>query len=88
MLYLMTHAHLECSRSWVQEPVWSNQRNEIDICCFSASLRAGWLRIRLMCQSGATCLPVEYSLSAWTNITNPTQRIGLVQSRHHHLIEM
>jgi hypothetical protein len=46
---------------------------KIGICCFStkhAALRSkskraktGWLRIRIMCQSGATCLSVDYCFS-------------------------
>jgi hypothetical protein len=37
---------------------------KIGICCFSAKhegarAKTGWLRIRIMCQSGATCLSVD-----------------------------
>ena len=39
---------------------------EIGICCFFSEnqhlgvrAKTGWLEIRIMCQSGATCLPVD-----------------------------
>jgi len=46
-----------------------------------------WLRIRLICPSGATCLPADCCFSELA-LKNPTQRVGLEQSGHqHHFIE-
>jgi hypothetical protein len=44
---------------------------KICICCFSAKYvafrrKAGWLGIRIMCPSGATCLPVDCCFSELT----------------------
>ena len=39
---------------------------KISICCFSTkhtALRTGWLGIRIMCPSGATCLPEDCCFS-------------------------
>ena len=39
---------------------------KIDICCFSAkhaALRIHWCEIRIMCPSGATCLPADCCFS-------------------------
>ena len=44
---------------------------EIVFCCFSAKhaalrrekAKTGWLGIRIMCPSGATCLPADYCFS-------------------------
>jgi hypothetical protein len=41
-----------------------------------------WLR--LMCQSGATCLYVEGSVSELALYKKPTQHVGPVQNRHHY----
>ena len=61
---------------------------KIGIGCFSskhATLRVkantGWLKIRLMCQIGVMCLPVD--LLQWASIKNPTNCISLVQSTPH-----
>ena len=66
----------------------------IRICCFfteHAALRnksKDWLAsIAIMCQSGATCLPADYC-SVSKHYKNPTKRVGLVQCRHHELIEI
>ena len=46
-----------------------------------ARAQTGWLRIRIMCGSGATCLPMHYK--------NPIKHVDLVQSRcHRHLKEI
>ena len=43
--------------------------------------------IRIMCPSGATCLPADCCFSELT-LKSPTQPVGLEQSGpHHHLIE-
>ena len=46
---------------------------KIGICCFSAKHAAlwrksktGWLRIRIMCPSGVTCLPADCCFSELT----------------------
>ena len=41
---------------------------KIDICCFSTKhagkrAKTGWLVIKIMCPSGATCLPVDCCFS-------------------------
>jgi hypothetical protein len=38
----------------------------------------GWFRIRIMCQSGVTCLPVECCFSGFKNVFNldPTMYIS------------
>ena len=37
---------------------------QIRMCCFSAMhAKTGWLGIRIMCPSGATCLPVDCCFS-------------------------
>ena len=82
---------LGCHRSWVRVPVGSNQRLYIGICCFSAKHAAlrrknktGWLGIRTICPSAATCLPADCCVSELTLI----QLVGLVQSGlHRHRIE-
>ena len=67
---------------------------KIGICCFSAKQHWGeraktsWLGIRIMCQSGATCLFRDCcfsELALWI----PVKSVGLEQSEshHHHLIE-
>jgi hypothetical protein len=47
-------------KPWLEE----NKEYKIGICCLSAKhttflvkVNAGWLEIRIMCPSGATCLP-------------------------------
>ena len=52
---------LECGRSWVRAN-GSNKYYNIGICCFSAKhalrrerAKIGWLGIRILCPSGATC---------------------------------
>ena len=40
----------------------------IGVCCFSAThvalrRKTGWLRIKIMCPSGATCLPADCCFS-------------------------
>ena len=47
---------------------WSDQTKDfkIGICCYSAkhaALRRKGIRIRIMCPSGATCLPADCSFS-------------------------
>ena len=44
--------------------------------------KTGWLEIRIMCLSGATCLP-QTVVSVNEHYKNPTQRVG----PEHHLIE-
>jgi hypothetical protein len=59
------------------------------ICYFSAkdsTLRAktGWLGIRLMCPSGATCLPADCCFSEIAaTIKNKSKGVGLEQSGSH-----
>ena len=56
---------------------------KIGICCCSlkhASLR-GKSKDFLMCPSGATCC-----FSELASYKNPTKRVGLEQSGHHHLL--
>jgi hypothetical protein len=49
--------------------------------------KTGRLGIRIMCPSGATCLPAECCFSELA-LLNPTQHVGLIQSGpHHHLID-
>ena len=38
-----------------------------------------------MCLSGVKCLPTDCCFCELALLINPTKRIGLVQSRHHHL---
>jgi hypothetical protein len=46
-----------------------------------------WFGIRIMCLSGATCLPADCCFSELAH-KNPTQPVCLVQNGpHHHLIE-
>ena len=69
------------------------KEHRIGICCFSAKHAAlrrkskDWLaRIRIMCPSGATCLPAD--LFQLTLLKSNSACVGLVQSvPHHHLIE-
>ena len=50
------------------------------------SNKAGWSGIRIMFPSGATCLTTNcYSELA---LKNTAKCVGLVQSDHHHLIEV
>jgi hypothetical protein len=63
-------ALLECSRSWVQSPICSNQRLKFIIGASSQSkehsgerAKTGWLRIRIMYLSGATCLSTDCCFS-------------------------
>ena len=67
---------------------------KIGICCFSAKhagekAKIDWIGIRIICPSGATCLPTDYCFSELaTSYKNGFHRIGLEQSGpHHHLIE-
>ena len=52
--------------------------------------KTGWLEIRIMCQSQATCLPADICFSelALWKINQLSKCIGLVQSGLHHLIEI
>jgi len=52
------------------EPPGQTKDYEIDICCLSARYAAlgkraktAWLGIRIMCPSGATCLPADCCFS-------------------------
>ena len=82
------------------EPWWGQTKDyKIRICCFSAKHAAlrrkskykdWWLGIRIMCQSGATCLSADCcfsELALW--ISNYICKlVGLVlRGPHHHLIE-
>jgi len=40
-----------------------------------------------MCPSGVTCLSADFYFSELALCKNPTQRVGLEQSRPNHLIE-
>jgi hypothetical protein len=53
---------------------------------YEARAETGLHGIRIMLRSGAACLPAVccFSESALKILTN---RVGLVESRHHHLIE-
>jgi hypothetical protein len=53
---------------------------------YGVRAKAGWLRIRMMCPSRATCLPAEcFSDLALYKIPP----VGLVQiEHHHHLVKM
>jgi hypothetical protein len=70
---------------------WSGQYEvyKIDGCCFStenATLGRKSNEIRIMCQSGETCLPTDCCLSK--HYKNPIKCVGVVQDGHHyHLIE-
>ena len=65
---------------------------KIGICCFSAKHAAlrrktSWFGIRIMCPSGAICLPADCCFNELA-LQKSNKRVGLVQSRpHHHLIE-
>jgi hypothetical protein len=49
--------------------------------------RTGWLGMRKMCPSKATCLPMDCCFSHLAPYKS-IKRVGLIQSRqHHHLIE-
>ena len=75
------------------------ENSEIDICCFSSMhtgkkkkgkrAKTSLLGIRIMCQSGATCLyPLLFQSASTINIQLLKRRVGLVQSGpHHNLIE-
>ena len=65
----------------------SDQTNnyKIVICCFSAKnaalgerTKSGWLGIRIMCPSGATCLPADCSVSYHGK--NQIKHVGLIQT--------
>jgi len=43
----------------------------------------GWLRIRIMCPSGATCLPTDCCLSELA-LETPVKSVDLVQNGHHY----
>ena len=51
------HARLECSTSWVRVKPKTIKLE------FVASPQIGWLGIRIMCPSGATCLPADFCFS-------------------------
>jgi len=42
-----------------------------------------WLGIRIMCPSGATCLPVDCCFSELALNKDPIKRVGLIQNGHH-----
>jgi hypothetical protein len=81
---------LASSKSWVQPPDGSNQTIKLVFAASPLSMQhegvraeTGWIRIRIMRPSGATCLPV------YCCFKDPTEYVGQVQSRHHcHHIEM
>ena len=62
-------AHLECSRWWVRTRVGSNQRlykivaSPLSTQHLGEREMTGWLGIRIMCPSGATCLPADCCFS-------------------------
>ena len=67
----------------------------IGVCCFSSKhsvlrrrkKKTGWLGIRIMCPSGATCLSADCCFSKLA-LYNPANRGGRVKSGpHHHVIE-
>ena len=91
-------AFRDCSRLWVWSLVksWSNQRlwNWCQFALTAQSIqllgvraKTSWHGIRMMFQSGATCLPVKTVVSVIYHYKNHTKRVGVVQSRHHHLIK-
>jgi hypothetical protein len=48
-----------------------------------------WLGIRIFCPSGVPSLPADCYFNEIVLIKkNTTKSVGLVQSRHHHLIEI
>jgi hypothetical protein len=50
--------------------------------------KTGWLEIRIMCPSWATCLSMDCCFSELASYKNPTKHVVPVQSGpHHHLIE-
>ena len=54
---------------------------------YGGRAKTGWLGIRIMCPSGATCLSADCCFSE-LDYANSIQLVGLVQSGpHHHLIE-
>jgi hypothetical protein len=67
MVSVLTSSTVDCG----YEPRSSQTKDyEIGICCFSArhaalgeKAKTGWLGIRIMCQSGATCLPTDCCFS-------------------------
>ena len=66
----LLNVHLECGKSWVWAQVGSNQRL---ILVFAGSVlrtqyevirtKTVWLGIKIMCQRGATCLPLDSCFS-------------------------
>ena len=73
------HARLECGRScgrvepktiklvFVASPLSTHHSGK--------RAKTGWLEIRIMCPSGAICLPADCCFNKY-----PTKRVGLVQS--------
>ena len=57
------HACLECCRSWVRDPVGSNQRYKIGICCFSAKHAA------LRSKSKDWSTRNQNNVSEWSNMS-------------------
>ena len=53
----------------LEPPSGQDKVYAIGMCCFSAKnaagvgAKTGWLRIRIMCLSGATCLPADCCFS-------------------------
>ena len=54
---------------WFESLSGQTKDYKIGMCCFSAKhtalqrAKTGWLGIRIMCPSGATCLPADYCFS-------------------------
>jgi hypothetical protein len=82
----------------VRAPVGSNQKtvkmlfvgSPLNTQLSGKRAKTGWLDIRIMCPSGATCLCADccFSELALYKKKNPTKRVGLVQNGElHHLIE-
>ena len=65
---------------FVASPLFNSQHKDV-------RAKTGWLGIRIMCSSGATCLTADCCFSELKHYKNPDQRVGLEQSRHlHHFI--
>ena len=47
---------------------------------YGVRAKTGWLGIRIMCPSGATCLPADCCFSELQHYKNQTQHVGLEQN--------
>ena len=48
---------------WDRTPAGQTKSYKIDICYLGVRAKTGWLRIGIICQSGATCLPLNCCFS-------------------------